>query len=158
MRNQVTPYDRAGDAYAAMRYLVAQPYVRRDRIVVQGLSHGGWTVLRALEEMMFGEEPQRFAGGVAYYPVCSGIRRPLYAPAIVLIGELDDWTPSLPCQWFAERTRDDAHPVDVTIYPGAYHAFDFPGPRRTNEYGKVLEHHPAATTDAERRVDEFCAA
>ena len=154
-RNDVTPYDRAGDAYAAMRYLVELPFVRRDRIVLQGLSHGGWTVLRALEETMYGGEPQRFAAGVAYYPVCSGIRRPFYAPVIVLIGELDDWTPAPPCRSLEERSRDDAHPIALTVYPGAYHSFDFAAPRRVNEYGKVLEHSAEATADAERRVDEF---
>jgi dienelactone hydrolase len=155
MRNQVTPYDRAGDAYAALRYLGTLPFVRRERIVVHGLSHGGWTVLRALEETMYGEQPQKFAGGIAFYPVCSGIRRPLYAPALVLIGELDDWTPAMPCQSLEARTRDDAHPIGLTIYPGAYHGFDFTAPRRVNEYGKTLGYDDTATTDAERRIDAF---
>jgi len=152
--NNVPPIDRAGDAYAAMRYLADLAFVRRDRIVVQGLSHGGSTVLRALDDLLFGSESQRFAVGIAYYPSCAGMHS-LYAPAIVLIGELDDWTPALPCRAFGERTKDEPHPVEVTIYPGAYHAFDFTGPRRINEYGKVLEHAPAATADAEQRVEAF---
>jgi len=154
-RNDVTPYDRAGDAYAALRYLADQPFVRKDRIVIQGLSHGGWTVLRALEDILFGGQSPRFAAGIAYYPVCAGIRRPLYAPAIVLIGELDDWTPAPPCRSLEQNARDDAHPMEVTIYPGAYHSFDFAGPRRINQYGKVLEDAPDATADSERRVDAF---
>ncbi len=153
--NEVNPYDRAGDAYAALAYLADLPFVRKDQVVIQGLSHGGWTVLRALEDLMYGAQPLRFAAGIAYYPVCSGIRRPLYAPSIVLIGELDDWTPAPPCRSLHERTREDPHPIDLTVYPGAYHSFDFPGSQRVNQYGKVLAHSAAATTDAERRVDEF---
>jgi dienelactone hydrolase len=155
LRNQVGPYDRAGDAYAALRYLAGLPFVRQDRIVIHGLSHGGWTALRALEDSPFGARPLRFAAGVAYYPVCAGIRRPLYAPAIVLIGERDDWTPAPPCRALHERTRDDPHPLELTVYPGAYHSFDFPGPLRMNEYGKLLGHAPDAARDAERRVDAF---
>lgn len=155
MQNQVTQYDRAGDAYAAMGYLVGLPFVRRDRIIIQGQSHGGWTMLRALEAMMYGDEPQRFAAGIAYYPVCSGTRTPLYAPAMVVIGDLDDWTPSAPCETLAERTKGDPHPVDVTVYRGARHSFDYPFPLRMNEYGKVVGYDPAATADAEKRVDAF---
>jgi dienelactone hydrolase len=150
----VSPVDRAGDAYAVLRHLAALPYVRRDRIVIQGLSHGGTTVLRALDDVVYVNEPLRFAGGIAFYPVCSGMRS-LYAPAIVLIGELDDWTPAVPCQAFGEREKTAAQPVEVTVYPGAYHSFDFDAPRRINDYGKVLEYAPAATADAERRVDAF---
>jgi dienelactone hydrolase len=153
--NEVTANDRANDAYAALTYLAGLPFVRKDQVVIQGLSHGGWTVLRALDEIAYGTHPRRFAAGVAYYPVCSGIRRPLYAPAIVLIGELDDWTPAPPCQSLHDRTREDAHPIDLAVYPGAYHSFDFPGPQRVNQYGKVLAHSADATTDAERRVDDF---
>jgi dienelactone hydrolase len=153
--NEVTANDRANDAYAALRYLASLPSVRKEQVVIQGLSHGGWTVLRALDDIAYGAQPLRFAAGVAYYPVCSGIRRPLYAPAIVLIGELDDWTPAIPCQALHERTRDDPHPIELAVYPGAYHSFDFPGPQRVNQYGKVLAHSLDATTDSERRVDEF---
>ena len=153
--NEVNANDRAGDAYAALTYLAGQPFVRKDRVVIQGLSHGGWTVLRALDEILYGTNELRFAAGVAYYPVCSGIRRPLYAPALVLIGELDDWTPAIPCQALSEQAREDPYPIDLTVYPGAYHSFDFPGARRVNQYGKVLEHSRTATTDAERRVDQF---
>jgi dienelactone hydrolase len=153
--NEVTANDRANDAYAALRYLAGLPFVRTDQVVIQGLSHGGWTVLRALDDIAYGTQSVRFAAGVAYYPVCSGIRRPLYAPAIVLIGALDDWTPAGPCEFLRERTREDPHPIELTVYPGAYHSFDFPGPQRVNQYGKVLAHSLDATTDAERRVDDF---
>ena len=153
--NAATATDRAGDAYAAMRYLAEQPFVKKDRVVVHGMSHGGWTVLRALDESMYGGEPLRFAAGIAYYPVCANMGRPLYAPGIVLIGELDDTPPGAPCRELGNASRGDSHPIEVTIYPGAYHAFDFAAPRRVNDFGMVLEYSPAATADAEQRVDAF---
>ena len=151
--NEATATDRAGDAYATMRYLAEQPFVKKDRVVAHGMSHGGWTVLRALDERMYGGEPLRFAAGIAYYPVCANMRRPLYAPAIVLIGELDDT--ASPCRALGNASRADSHPIEVTIYPGAHHAFDFAAPRRLNEFGSVLEYAPAATADAAHRVDTF---
>ena len=57
-----------------------------------------------------------------------------------------------------ERSRDERHPIAVTVYPDAYHTFDFRGPRVINQWGKTLEHKAAATADAERRVDTFLRA
>ena len=152
---RVSPFERAIDAYAALQYLHGLPYVRRDRVVIQGLSHGGSTVLRALDGVLFEREPARFAAGIAYYPSCSGARPELYAPALILTGELDDWTPAAPCAHLRERSAGARYPIDVTIYPGAHHSFDFPGARAINQWGKTREHDPAATADAERRVDTF---
>ena len=155
---RVSPFARALDAYDAFRSLATLPFVRQDRVVIQGLSHGGSTVLRALDEIVFGREALRFVAGVAYYPACSGMRPSLYAPAIVLTGALDDWTPAAPCAAMGERSRGERHPIAVTVYPDAHHAFDFRGPRVTNQWGKTLEHNAAATADAERRVDAFVRA
>jgi dienelactone hydrolase len=152
---RVTPFERALDAYDALRYLAALPFVHQDRVVIQGLSHGGSTVLRALDDVLFGNAPARFAAGVAYYPACSGARPSLYAPALVLTGALDDWTPAVPCAALGERSRDERHPIAVTVYPDAHHAFDFRGPRSINQWGKTLEYNAVATADAERRVEAF---
>jgi len=54
---RVSPFARALDGYDALRYLTTLPFVRTDRVVIQGLSHGGSTVLRSLDELMFGREP-----------------------------------------------------------------------------------------------------
>ena len=152
---RVSPFARALDAYDALRYLAGLPFVRQDRVVIQGLSHGGSTVLRALDDVLFAREPLRFAAGVAYYPSCSGARPSLYAPLLVLTGALDDWTPAAPCAALRERSHGERHPIAITVYPDAHHAFDFRGPRSINQWGKTLEHNAAATADAERRVDAF---
>jgi dienelactone hydrolase len=87
---RVSPLARALDAYDAFRHLATLPFVRRDRVVIQGLSHGGSTVLHALDDVVFGREALRFVAGVAYYPACPDARPSLYAPAIILTGALDD--------------------------------------------------------------------
>ena len=155
---RVSPFARALDAYDAFRYLATLPFVRRDRVVIQGLSHGGSTMLRALDDVDFGGEALRFAAGIAYFPACPDARPSLYAPAIILTGALDDWTPAAPCQALGERSRGERHPIAVTLYPDAYHTFDFGGPRRINQWGQTLAHNAAATADAERRVDTFLRA
>jgi dienelactone hydrolase len=73
----------------------------------------------------------------------------------VLTGELDDWTPAVSCVDLGAQSRGERHPIAVTVYPDAHHAFDFRGPRIMNQWGKTLEHNAPATADAERRVDAF---
>jgi len=46
---RVPPRTRADDAYAALRHLEERPDVVAERIGVIGHSHGGWTVLAAMD-------------------------------------------------------------------------------------------------------------
>ena len=48
-----------------------------------------------------------------------------------------------------QRGQGRSH-VRLTVYPGAYHAYDFPHPSRYNELGKYLAFDPEATRDSER--------
>jgi dienelactone hydrolase len=50
------------------------------------------------------------------------------APLLLLLGEADDWTPIAPCQALA--ARGDGAPIEMHVYPGAYHGFDGRGPVR----------------------------
>lgn len=125
---------RAGDAYTALRLLEARPDVVPERIGAIGFSHGGWTVLAALDQDVAARAragagaEHGFAAAIAYYPECSaGSWIPTYhtaAPLLILIGERDDWTPALPCERLAQRTRAQGQPVSLLVYPGAYHSFD----------------------------------
>jgi len=86
--------------YASWYELVRTGIADPRRAVVQGLSHGGTTVLQALDRSVAERSgvAHRFAAGIAYYPACSGaLSLSFYAPLLVLIGELDDWTPAVPC-------------------------------------------------------------
>ncbi len=138
----VTSAMRAADAFAALDYLADQPYVRPDRIMVMGFSHGGGIALDVVTAFRIDARPAdapRFNASVALYPSCSYVRRQMAeyrAPVLVLVGEADDWTPADACRQLAER-----HPELITLktYPGALHAFD------------VLEWKPTFLPDAVNR-------
>jgi dienelactone hydrolase len=63
---------------------------------------------------------------VAYYPQWGVATQQLTIPTIILIGELDDWTPAKDCELWMKLRAGKGAPVKLMVYPGAYHAFDFP--------------------------------
>ena len=82
------------DAFRALAYLKAQPFVRSDHVAVLGFSMGGNSVLAALEQTSVSDAPpDKFRAGVALYPKCSSSTGIMTAPTLVLVGALDDWTP-----------------------------------------------------------------
>ena len=109
---------RAQDARGAWQYARRLPFVDADRIGVMG----GTTALLALAD-------PGFRAGVALYPRCSAAGRGYrpYAPLLILVGELDDWTPAEECRQLARATGD---PVLLKVYPGAHHSFDSANPVR----------------------------
>lgn len=168
----VTPFrQRPRDAHGALAWLAAQPYVRADRVFLMGWSHGGSTVLTSLDagRRATPRAPGNlaFRAAIAFYPGClSPSRRPDWttsAPLLILIGELDDWTPAAPCEALASRARGAGQPVELVTYPGAYHSFDaVQGQlRQRTDVGArpggsvTLGPDPAAREDARRRVAAF---
>jgi dienelactone hydrolase len=114
----VSPNRRVQDAFDALGYAQRLPYVDAKRIGVMGGSHGGTTTVLAMAQ-------QGFRGGVALYPRCS-VAPQSYKPAaplLILIGELDDWTPAADCRRLAGEAR-------LKVYPGAHHSFDNERPLR----------------------------
>ncbi|MDF1555097.1 MAG: dienelactone hydrolase family protein, partial [Deferrisomatales bacterium] len=138
---------RAQDAHDAKAYLAGLPFVAPGEIGVMGWSHGGITTLYAVDELagpLHGDGP--FRAGVAFYPAC---RRPLdglEAPVLILIGEKDDWTPASRCvdNMPAGKT---SHEVLLTVYPGAFHDFDWEG-LDTYSAGHRVKFDAAAAADA----------
>ncbi|MGE5203003.1 MAG: dienelactone hydrolase family protein [Acidobacteriota bacterium] len=148
------PIQRMYDAYAALAFLRAQPYVDGARVGVMGGSHGGSSTLEAMVQpatangLLAGEKQKGFAAGIALYPGCAepygvwsgkrefgdhgpavaydGVYRPI-APLLILVGEKDDWTPARDCAALVERSRAAGFPVDLVVYPGAQHSFDGTG-------------------------------
>ncbi len=155
------PVTRALDVYRALDHLGRQGVIDPGRAIVQGLSHGGSTVLAAMDERVAGlaDVPLRLRGGIAYYPACAGASsRDFYAPVLILIGDKDDWTPAPPCEGLrAYQELRVPGRVRLVVYPDATHSFDFNSPRRFNEYGKLLVFDASATRDAQRRVEAFLA-
>ncbi len=152
-----TPFTRAVDAYRALEYLAGLGSIDPRRVMLQGHSHGGATVLTALAEITaeVAGTPLRFAAGVAYYPPCAYSPAEFYAPVLILIGEKDDWTPAAACQQLYARQQAQPGRVRLFVYPGATHVFDVNAPPRRNEYGKDLAYDPDASRDAARRVEGF---
>ncbi|MDB5813698.1 MAG: hypothetical protein JWN23_815 [Rhodocyclales bacterium] len=150
-------YVGAGDAYAALKFLRALPYVDGKHVAVMGGSHGGWTTLASMthigrdNEALQRAKREGFAAAIALYPGCaspygtwatkrengmlgqvvaySGIYKPL-APVLVLIGEKDDWTPAEPCRHLVETSRAAGYDINIVVYPGANHSFDSDRPVR----------------------------
>ena len=54
------------------------------------------------------------------------------SPIHILIGEIDDWTPAEPCNFFVKKISKTAN-VDLTIYPDSHHSFDKNSPVIRNE-------------------------
>jgi dienelactone hydrolase len=168
-RANVSPERRSGDAYAALAYTRALPYVDGRRVGIMGGSHGGSTTLATMmaPEALAGDKRAGFAAAVALYPRCympSGVYRPV-APLLILIGEKDDWTPAEPCRKLAHAARAAGQPVAITVYPGAHHSFDSPNPVRyvaarinpnaAGGRGATTGGDPAAWADSIRQVVGF---
>lgn len=141
-----TIVERVRDAYGALQYLANLPFVDKGRIAVLGFSQGGMAALSAVRPEVADAMPQqRFRVAVAYYPWC--VEQKFAVPTLILIGELDDWTPARLCRETAAQSGEGS-PVRLVIYPGARHGFNFPWPRPINMFGHRLEYDEAATRAA----------
>jgi dienelactone hydrolase len=148
-----------GDAYAALRYLSHQSFVAPERVAVLGNSLGGSSALSAIDRDLLAQYfREQFRAAVAYYPGCGNPAALLTAPALILIGEADDWTPAERCRDMVAHARPDGAPIALTVYPGAFHGFNFamlkPG---RSSLGHWLEYNEPAARDAEEKVRAFLA-
>lgn len=174
-KRTITVEMRRGDAIAAVNWLARQPTVDPQRIALLGWSHGGSTVLSAVNAAR-ADYARNVAAAIAFYPGCAGLRngalvkedfRP-QAPLLMLLGEKDDWTPPSRCVDLAERARQ-AQPgidIDVRVYPDSYHGFDGTRPVRfragipngVNPQGVHQGGNPEARAAALRELDAFLAS
>jgi dienelactone hydrolase len=141
------PADRVMDAYGALHYLAGLPFVDADRVAVLGFSQGAMIALSAVQlggiETLF---DRHFSAAIAYYPYCG--EQNFAVPTLILIGELDDWTPATACQAMMERRSSEGAAVRLVVYPGAWHAFNFPRPAPTTAFGHRLEYNEVAAHSA----------
>jgi dienelactone hydrolase len=89
------------------------------------------------------------------------------APTLILIGDLDDWTPAIDCIDMASgksgiplvRVPGDRSNVKLIVYPGARHGFDITDldmiPSGVTVQGHRLEYDAAAPRDAAHQVRTF---
>jgi dienelactone hydrolase len=192
--NTVNGTIRARDAYGALAALRQLPYVDGKRIGIMGGSHGGMTTLATMvtsgreNDPLSGPKSKGFVAGIALYPNCglwygewrtvrqnkdfgpvvshSGVYKPI-GPVLVLSGEKDDWTPAEECRQMVEESRKDSLPLEIIIYPGAYHSFDSNSPVVYNPNrsaissptgkGATTGGNAAAWADAKKQVASFFA-
>jgi dienelactone hydrolase len=163
--------DRPKDAYAALRYLQAQPFVRPDRIALVGWSQGGGVVLLTISDKSIGRPAglaSDFAAAVAFYPGACAEKfqtQPFtnvspqgwttHVPLLVLFGEDDVWTELGPCEAFLSAAKARGNAVELKSYANAVHAFDAPGLPRTElpQYRERDGRIPVIGTDKEARGD-----
>lgn len=174
----ITHGNRTKDALGTLKYLRTLPYVDGHHVGIIGWSHGASTIdgVVAGQDQLVGKG-NGFAAAIGFYPDCSGAayskfvskRHRLDGPGtpyvyesegkyvpttdlLILIGGSDDWTPAGFCEAMAKTTVDTEHPIQIKVYPGAYHSFDSYHPYR---YTKTLVNINAdggrgATTSGDR--------
>ena len=105
---------RQGDALGALSYLSNLPFVDPQRIAVIGYSQGAMVALQLASnhqaEIFDVPRDRKFKAAVAYYPLCSVASEELIVPALIMIGELDDWTPATDCERWMKRRRTGEPP------------------------------------------------
>jgi len=168
-RNCTTRTYQAVDSSSAVNFLARQEFVDSSRSALLGFSQGGMAVLRnAEQDSTFAKShSDTFRAAVAFYPDCAGISGIMSVPTLVLVGDLDDWTPAKACQAMAEgrgdiglsREKGDRSMVSLVVYPGVYHSFNAPILRSLTPgvrfMGHWLEYNADAENNSIEKVREF---
>ena len=151
---------RRPDAYGALLFLARQTFVDPQRVAAVGFSAGAWVTLSVAEPNSF--EPfvppsnLRFRAAAAFNPPCkqAGVRPGV--PTLIFIGALDDWTPAADCSNKIASWGNDGPPIELVVYPGAYHGFYYPHLQPgTTMFGHWLEYNGEAADNASHRLHQF---
>ncbi|MEX3009993.1 dienelactone hydrolase family protein [Hoeflea sp. TYP-13] len=150
------------DAHGALAYLRNLPDVDSARIGIIGWSQGATMTLETISSgsILKSTEPW-FRAAITFYPYCVADRR-IDLPVLIMVGEVDEWSPPGPCRELASNNRPPDS-IEVVTYPLAFHAFDMveiadgfaiEGPSGIQHW---LKFDPQAYQDAINRVRAFLA-
>lgn len=123
------------DAFAGYRWLVAQPWIDADRIIVLGMSRGGEAAYSAAVEVLRkrgGTSDTKFAAHVAIAAGSCNFQlrdpRTTGAPIFFMMAELDEVLTVPSCIDLIQRMRA-AGPsrIRIAVYPGVYHGYENTG-------------------------------
>ena len=139
-QNEITIAAMILDAYRAFEVLAEHPRIDKNKVSITGWSLGGGVTLFSawlpLKEAI--NKELSFASHLAFYPPC--FINPdntdfSQSPIHILIGELDNWTPSAPCSDLVNKLSSKTN-ISLTIYEDSYHSFDRDAPviRDENAY------------------------
>jgi dienelactone hydrolase len=98
---------------------------------------------------------RKFKAAVAFYPPCAGTDGNMSVPTLILVGDLDDWTPAKDCRQMMSQRSGEGAPVELVVYPGAHHGFvsaDLQPGKQV--FGHWIEYNQAA---ANRSADDVYA-
>jgi len=151
---------RRPDAYGALVFLASQTFVDSQRVAAVGFSSGGWLTLSVAETNPFEQFVPagnlRFRAAAAFNPPCDRAEARPGIPTLILIGALDDWTPAADCSRRIVGWGNDGPPIELVIYPGAYHGFYYqylqPGRKMFDHW---LEYNGEAADNADSRLHQF---
>jgi dienelactone hydrolase len=165
--------ERAGDLLVALGDARQQPWVDRDRLVLIGASHGGWSIMELLAfeqswrlPFNLGALPQGISiddplagllGQILVYPYCGVPNRARddawrhRSPTLFLLAGNDVIAPAEDCLRVAEALEARGLPVEVVVYEGVTHGFD----QKERSTLSPLEFDPEATRGALARGAAF---
>ncbi|RKQ96696.1 dienelactone hydrolase family protein [Maricaulis maris] len=137
--------ERAADIPAVIAMAHDNPAIDADRLALVGWSHGGWTVLEALDFAAEGRASPAIAPqpdapldgvrlAVTMYPYCGfpvradGRAFPDHIPLRAILAERDMIAPHRDCERLFDRSDAAGIAVDFEVWDGLTHAFDEPNP------------------------------
>jgi dienelactone hydrolase len=151
--------DRKADAIVALLYLSKLPILDPERFAIVGYSQGGGVTQIASTSPvgLFGMPDElKFKAVVAFNPSCSTAADQLSIPALVLIGEFDDWAPAKECERLMKQRTGRGAPMKLIVYPGAYQDFDAPDVGNGGRFpGHFLNYEPKAAQQSTSEMRNF---
>ncbi|MBR1287044.1 dienelactone hydrolase family protein [Bradyrhizobium sp. AUGA SZCCT0177] len=151
---------RRPDAYGALVFLAGQTFVDPRRVAAVGFSAGARVALSVAEpnsfELFGPPSTLQFRAAAAFYPPCQQAMARPGIPTLIFTGALDDWTPAADCSGKIASWGNDGPPVELVVYPGAYHGFYYPHLKPgTTLFGHWLEYDGEAAGNASQRLHRF---
>ncbi len=150
-----SPRGRALDAFGARNYLTSLDSIDPNRIAVMGMSIGGTSVFKVIEEAAStGASTTPFPAAIALYPLCSPIRMPV-TPILIMMGSKDQWMSSDSCTAYMDA-QPTPNEISVVVFEGAHHLFDVEG-IDVEEMGLKLRYDAEAANTANELIRSFLA-